>query len=237
MVPNSAPELSGSLIAPIERLSALHSRNIGAYFNVHSSVCCRFDRSGKSKMALTQDWAGLASQLMSNVGTDVPPIAITFADAVPEGIPVFDDPMPPPKADGRTGRVSAGCVFWMKSTDRTFATVAEDHENCSVGSLTHGLKTLDEVASNEDVAAILECNWVTMEVVPEIPVVTEKPGSIVYGPLAETSIDPDVVLMRVTARQLMVLSDALPDLALEGKPQCHIVAMAKEHGVAAASVG
>lgn len=188
-------------------------------------------------MTISQDWAGLSSQLMSSVGTDVPPIAITFADTVPEGIPAFDDPMPPPKPDGRTGRVSAGCVFWMKSTDRTFATVAEDHGNCSVGSLTHGLKTLDEVASNEDVAAILECNWVTMDVVPQIPVVTEKPGSIVYGPLAETSIDPDVVLMRVTGRQLMVLSDALPDLSLGGKPQCHIVAMAKEQGIAAASVG
>ncbi|HAM03383.1 MAG TPA: hypothetical protein DCQ30_14335, partial [Acidimicrobiaceae bacterium] len=37
--------------------------------------------------------------------------------------------------------------------------------------------------------------------------------------------------------QLMVLSDALPGLRIEGKPQCHIVALAKEHGEAAASVG
>jgi uncharacterized protein (DUF169 family) len=46
-----------------------------------------------------------------------------------------------------------------------------------------------------------------------------------------------VVLLRVNARQLMVLSDALPGLSIEGKPQCHIVAMAKEQGVPAASVG
>ena len=82
-----------------------------------------------------------------------------------------------------------------------------------------------------------ECGWVTMDIVPLIPVVTEKPGAITYGPLAETPIDPDVVMLRVTGRQLMVLSDALPDLSLQGKPQCHIVAMAKEHGIAAASVG
>ena len=86
-------------------------------------------------------------------------------------------------------------------------------------------------------AAILECGWVTMDIVPLIPVVKEKPGAITYGPLAETPIDPDVVMLRVTGRQLMVLSDALPDLSLQGKPQCHIVAMAKEHGIAAASVG
>ena len=58
---------------------------------------------------------------------------------------MFDEPMPAPLPDGRTGRVPAGCVFWMKAADRTFGTVAEDHGNCSVGSLTHGFKTLDEV--------------------------------------------------------------------------------------------
>jgi len=44
------------------------------------------------------------------------------------------------------------------------------------------------------------------------------------------------VLVRLTAKSLMVLSDALPGLKVEGKPQCHIVAMAKEHGEVAASV-
>ena len=45
------------------------------------------------------------------------------------------------------------------------------------------------------------------------------------------------LLLRITARQLMVMSDALPDLRVEGKPQCHIIAMAKEDGAVAASVG
>jgi len=196
----------------------------------------REDRE-EAAVATTQDWGDLARRLMASVGTDIPPIAITFSDAPPEGVPAFDDPMPDPMPDGRTGRVAAGCVFWMKSADRTFTTVAEDHGNCSVGSLTHGLKTLDEVAGNSDVAALLECNWVTMDVVPLIPVVRERPGAITYGPLAETPVDPDVVLLRVTGRQLMVLSDGLPELSMQGKPQCHIVAMAKEQGQAAASVG
>jgi uncharacterized protein (DUF169 family) len=46
-----------------------------------------------------------------------------------------------------------------------------------------------------------------------------------------------VVFLRVTGRQLMVLSDAIPGLRIEGKPQCHIVAVAKEQQEAAASVG
>jgi uncharacterized protein (DUF169 family) len=35
----------------------------------------------------------------------------------------------------------------------------------------------------------------------------------------------------------MVLSDAIPGLRIEGKPQCHIVAVAKEQGEPVASVG
>ena len=127
---------------------------------------------------------------------------------------------------------SSGCT-----QRHTFATTADDHANCSVGSVTHGFKTLDDVAANHDVAALLESNWVTMDVVPQIPVVTERPGEVVYGPLADTAIDPDVVLLRVTGRQLMVLHDAIPGLRIEGKPQCHIIAIAKEQGEAAASVG
>jgi len=175
--------------------------------------------------------------LQNALGLAVPPIAISFASAVPEGVPAFDDPMPAPhEVDGRTGRVAAGCVFWMKSTDRTFSTVAEDHANCSVGSWTHGFKSLDEVAGNADVAALMGSGWVTMEMVPHIPVVTQRAAAVVYGPLADAT-KPDVVLLRITGRQLMVLSDAFPGLRIEGKPQCHIVAAAKEQGDIVASVG
>ncbi len=183
------------------------------------------------------DWNALSTRLQTALGLAVPPIAITFSSTVPSDVPAFDDPMPAPhEVDGRTGRVSAGCVFWMKSTDRTFSTVAEDHANCSVGSVTHGFKTIDEVATNSDVAALLGSGWVTMEMVPAIPVVTQKPAAVIYGPLSEATT-PDVVLLRITGRQLMVLSDAFPGLRIEGKPQCHIIAAAKEQGDIVASVG
>jgi uncharacterized protein (DUF169 family) len=184
-----------------------------------------------------QTWPELANALVDELHLATPPLAITFTDAPPEGVDAFDAAMPDALPDGRTGRVAAGCVFWMHAAERTFTTVAEDHGNCSVGSVTHGFKTLEEVAGNGDVAALLDTGWVTMDVVPHIPVVKTKPGAVTYGPLAETPIDPDVVFLRVNGRQLMVLSDAIPGLRIEGKPQCHIVAVAKEEGVPAASVG
>ena len=43
----------------------------------------------------------------------------------------------------------------------------------------------------------------------------ERPAAVLYGPLADTPVDPDVVLLRLTGRQLMVLHDALPGLRIE----------------------
>ena len=185
----------------------------------------------------SSDWADLGAALTAALHPSAPPIAITFTSEPPDGVPGHGAPMPPPAPDGRTGRVAAGCVFWMDAVERTFTTVKADHGNCSVGSLTHGLATLDEVGGNDDVAALLETGWVSADDVPDIPVVSERPGAITYGPLADTTVDPDVVLVRLTAKSLMVLSDALPGLRVEGKPQCHIVAVAKEQGEVAASVG
>jgi len=182
-------------------------------------------------------WHDAATALTDALQLAAPPIAITFSDAAPDGVTPFDAPMPEPTADGRTGRVPAGCVFWTKAVDRTFTTVAADHGNCSVGSLTHGFVTLDEVAGHSDVAALVESGWVTMDMVPNIPVIADKPGTVTYGPLAESPVDPDVVLIRVNGKQLMVLSDALPGLRIDGKPQCHIIAVAKQEGEVAVSVG
>lgn len=188
-------------------------------------------------MTTTQNWPQFAVELSNVLALEAPPIAITFSEAPPAGVEAFDAPMPEPLPDGRTGRVPAGCAFWIKSADKTFSTVAEDHGNCSVGSVVLGFKTFDEVAGNSDVAAMLETGWVTTDVVPQIPVITEKPGAVTYGPLTETPFDPDVILIRVNGEQLMLLHDALPDMHLAGKPQCHIVALAKDQGIVAASVG
>jgi uncharacterized protein (DUF169 family) len=182
-------------------------------------------------------WPELSRSLTASLHLTTPPLAITFSSEVPEGVAPYDTRMPAATPDGRTGRVPAGCVFWMKAVDRTFSTVAADHGNCSVGSVTHGFATLDEVAGNSDLAVLLESGWVTMDMVPGIPVVTERPGAVTYGPLKDTPVDPDVILIRLNAKQLMVLADALPGLRVEGKPQCHIVAAAKEQGEVVASVG
>lgn len=183
------------------------------------------------------DHATVASELEDLLGLDAPPIGITFSDQPPDGVEAFDAPMSDQTPDGRSGRVPAGCVFWMEATERTFTTVPSDHGNCSVGSLTHGLLSLEEAAGRADVAALVEAGWVTEDVFPKIPAMSKRPGAITYGPLASTPVDPDVVFIRINGKQLMTLKDAMPELVVEGKPQCHIVPMAAEGGQVAASVG
>ena len=188
-------------------------------------------------MTTATDWRTRATALSEALNLNSPPIAITFcAEPLPD-VPAFDKPMPPPLPDGRTGRVPAGCVFWIEAATKTFSTLPEDHGNCSVGSLTHGLIPLSEAATRGDVAELVAAGWVTEDMFPQIPAVSERPAAIAYGPLGDSPADPDVVLLRLNAKQLMVLSDAMPGLRIEGKPQCHIVAVAKEQGEIAASVG
>lgn len=186
---------------------------------------------------MRQDYAALGSELVDLLGLSAPPVAITFSDGQPEGAPRYDSPPPPAAADGRTGAVPAGCVFWMKATQRTFSTVAADHANCSVGSLTHGFIALEEAAGNGDVQALVESGWVSPEAFPGIPAVAGSFRHVSYGPLSQTAVEPDVVLLRVNGKQAMMLHDACPDLRVEGKPQCHIIPIARERGEVALSVG
>jgi uncharacterized protein (DUF169 family) len=185
-----------------------------------------------------QDHAALAAELTGLLRLAAPPIGIAFRDAADTaGVERIDGTHPEPAEDGRTGAVPASCVFWMLGTERVFSTREEDHGNCSVGSYTHGFKRLDEVAANGDVAALVGSGWIGEADFPSVPAVKDKPGSIVYGPLDALPVAPDVVFLRLNAKQAMVLDDALGGVRFEGKPQCHVLAIAKDGGETAISVG
>ncbi|MFZ0544514.1 MAG: DUF169 domain-containing protein, partial [Candidatus Promineifilaceae bacterium] len=186
---------------------------------------------------MSNTWQPLAEQLQKSLGLKYAPLAITFSNEVPADVPRFGGEMPEPSGDGRTGKVAAGCVFWMEAADKTFTTLPEDHYNCSVGSVTHGLKGLMDVMGNEDVQGLLESEWVTPEEAMALPVVQERPQAITYGPAADASVSPDVIFLRINAQQAMVLQDAFGQLPVVGKPQCHIIPMAKEQGEVVMSMG
>jgi uncharacterized protein (DUF169 family) len=182
--------------------------------------------------------AALSAEVSSLLRLAVPPVGIAFRDGTdtPGAAPIGRT-HPAPTSDGRTGAVAASCVFWTKAVDGVFSTVAGDHGNCSVGSYTHGFKSLPEVADKQDVAALVGSGWVGMEDFPRVPAVKDRPASIVYGPLDRMPVEPDVIYIRLNAKQAMVLDDAMGGVRFEGKPQCHIMAIAKDGQEIAVSVG
>ncbi|MDE0168536.1 MAG: DUF169 domain-containing protein [bacterium] len=188
---------------------------------------------------MTTDWNDLSRRLSDLLGLESAPIAMTFFEASvsPEsGIDPFGGPLSEPTPDGRSGAVPAPCVFWMHADSRTFSTSPDDHGNCSVGEYTHGLVEAGDILNREDVGALLEVGWVTMEAFAGVAALERRPSSIIYGPLADTPHEPDVVLLRLSPRQAMELGDAV-SMHLSGKPQCQILPIAIDQGKVALSMG
>jgi uncharacterized protein (DUF169 family) len=96
---------------------------------------------------------------------------------------------------------------------------------------------MPEIADNADVKALFETGWITAEAAARIAAVRRPPKTIVYGPLRNMPAEPSVVLLRLNGKQQMLLHDAWPAVRFEGKPQCHIIPIAKEGDEVAVSVG
>jgi uncharacterized protein (DUF169 family) len=86
------------------------------------------------------------------------------------------------------------------------------------------------------VAALLDVGWVTMEAFSGVAALSRRPKGVRYGPLTAAIGVPDVVLLRVTPRQMMEIGDAV-EIDWSGKPQCQILPRAANDGVIAASMG
>lgn len=180
--------------------------------------------------------AAAQRELVNLLGLVHAPVAINFHATAPAQADWYDAPMTEPTDDGRSGRVPASCVFWADAHESTFTTAPEDHGNCSVGRFTHGLVGAEGILDKTDVGTLLEVGWVTMEAFAGVAALQTAPAAITYGPLAESTGDHDVVLLRISPKQMMEIADAI-DVEFSGKPQCQIIPRAADRNVVAASMG
>lgn len=182
---------------------------------------------------MTQDRKRQAERLTQALEPSLPPIAVAFCDAVPDGVPEFH------------GSVPAGCVFWQEAAARTFATSAGHHALCSIG--IHTLNLSQAPASQpEELRTALEAmtglDYVREEEVAAIPVHRRSAKHALYGPLADFPAEPDVVLLFADARQGLVLSEAVARVdggvpPAMGRPACAAVPQALNQGLATMSLG
>jgi uncharacterized protein (DUF169 family) len=174
----------------------------------------------------------IAEILRSSLTLTVPPVAITLTDSAPVGIPFF------------SGRVAAGCRFWQEAATRTFVTAPRDHDLCAIGTFTHNLEVTaaHETDRRDALQVFADLGYVRPEDIPAIPVLAGRPAFVVYGPLADAALVPDVVLLFVRADQTLILSEASQSMEgglppAMGRPACAIVPQAKNTGRTALSLG
>ena len=174
----------------------------------------------------------IAETLTSALKLTQPPVAISLVDAPPAGVPAF------------SGRVAAGCRFWQEAATRTFVTAPKDHDLCAIGTFTHNLAVTPahEVDRGDALKVFADLGYVRSEDIPQIPVLTQRPAYVVYGPLVEAPVAPDVVLLFVRADQTLILSEASQSLEgglppAMGRPACAIIPQAKNTGRTALSLG
>ena len=162
-----------------------------------------------------------------------PAVGIAFRDSPPAGVPHAKEG---PASCEYWKRAAAGEVFW---------TDAADHQNCPIGAHTHGVQ-MSEAKKQELmglVGTMVRLGYIRMDEVRAIPHREAPLRVAIYAPLPKMPCDPDLVLVRGTAAQLMVLVEAAqaagvaPDAPAMGRPTCAALPQAEKSGRPAMSLG
>jgi uncharacterized protein (DUF169 family) len=174
-------------------------------------------------------FASLARTLTDSLHLTQPPVAVCFADTVPEGVKVY------------SGAVPAGCRFWQEATKGVFATTAIQHDLCSIGAYTHNLEP-NAKDLGDSLKVFADLGYVREQDLPLIPVLSRQAKVVIYGPLEAVPLAPDVVLLFVQADQTLILSEASQQLEnglppAMGRPACAVVPQAFNTGRTALSLG
>ena len=160
------------------------------------------------------------------------PVAVTFRETAPLGVPKF------------TGVAPSGCSFWrMAAEGRTFYTVPADHYNCPIGSYTHNALLPEHRAAElpQALQLMTGVGYIKMEDVPGIFRLPSAPAAIIYAPLADAPVDPDVVLFAGRPASVMLLEEAAmragvaAQLPMLGRPTCMAIPAALALGTAASA--
>ena len=179
----------------------------------------------------------ISPELLEPVGRlhlDRPPVAVGFLGAPPEGLGRIDRPLP------------AGCSYWKHASEgHAFYTMPEDHENCAVGAFTHGV-TLSPAKAKELqglIGTMVELHYLRGDEVAGIPHRNSPMEIVAYAPLAQATFEPETIVFRGNARQIMLVSEAaraagiFESAAAMGRPACAMIPQAAASHSGVASVG
>ena len=172
--------------------------------------------------------------LAISLGLPRPPIGLAFVNQPPDNIGRPDESVP------------SACSFWRMAEREVFYASEDEHLNCPIGVMTMGF----EIPANrqEEAGAIVDTmcqlEYITPEEATSIPSVQGDHKGIVYGPLSQMPVDPDVAVFFCNPSQAMLIAEAAGAVSLTGagitafgRPTCATVPKALESMNASMSVG
>jgi uncharacterized protein (DUF169 family) len=178
-------------------------------------------------MSTQESWKELENGISNAVKLTKRPVAVAFLDAAPAGVQRFD------------GTEPSGCSFWrLAAAGRTFFTVPENHFNCAVGAYTHNIPLSGEREreTEQTLKMMFDLGYVKSEEVPQIPRLAKTPGVILYSPLGDVPVEPDVVLFACKPSAAMLLNEAANRAGVAsgapalGRPSCMALPASMQHG-------
>ena len=158
------------------------------------------------------------------------PVAVAFRKTPPHGVPKF------------TGVEPSGCSVWRIAAEgRTFYTVPGDHYNCPVGGYTHNIALPESRAAELDqtLQLMTGTGYIRTEDIPGIFRLPSTPAVVIYAPLGDTPVDPDVVLFAGQPASVMLLEEAAmragvaAQVPMLGRPTCMAIPAALAQGTVA----
>jgi len=173
------------------------------------------------------DWKQLEERISSAVKLPRRAVAVSFLDAPPLGVKKFE------------GTEPSSCSFWRLAADgAVFYTVPENHVNCAMGAYTHNiaLPPEREKEAEQSLKMMFDLGYVKPEEVARIPRLPEPPAVIVYAPLGEAAVPPDLVLFACKPLAAMLLSETANRAGIEGRepilgrPTCMALPASLRHG-------
>ena len=173
------------------------------------------------------NWRELERKIGEAVTLPRRPVAVAFVDAAPPGVERF------------AGSEPSSCSFWRLAAEgRVFYTLPENHYNCAVGAYTHNIPLSPDRAweTEQTLNLMFDAGYVKPEEVPQIPRLKKTPAGILYAPLGETPVAPDVVLLACRPAAAMLLNEAIGRAGVGsgapalGRPTCMALPASLENG-------
>lgn len=177
----------------------------------------------------------LSHLLVESLQLSMSPVALGLLDSPPEGISTFESAVP------------SACAFWTRAEKGLFFAKAESHENCPIGVMTMGFPISPQVMSNltDFVSKMCGVSYIGAKEPEHIPRIEKAKKGILYGPLADFPVHPDLVLVWLNGRQAMLLEEALGTVCWDeiekaeafGRPACGALAVAANENKPTLSFG